>query len=755
MAKPQRAERVRTSNEVRKDPICGMEVDPKSAKAKGCFAVKDDKEYYFCSTHCSASFMQKAIKFESMKVPESSLSYTCPMHPNVHSSKPGLCPECGMQLIPEKRKEVKEYDKHAGHNVNIFKTKFWISLILTIPVVLYSELFRRLTGFVPPSFPFSQYIPLALGSIIFFYGGWIFLVGAYRELRARLPGMMTLIGLAITTAYVYSAYVVIAGIEGELFFELTTLITVMLLGHWMEMKAVTGSQKALKELAKLLPDTAEVVRGKETVVVPLADLRVGDIVMIRPGSKIPADGIVVEGSSDVNESAITGESRPVAKKLKSEVIAGTINGDGSLKIKVTKIGENTFLAGVMRLVQEAMASKSKIQLLSDKAAFWLTIVAVAVGGITFALWSLLGDFSTALERAVAVLVIACPHALGLAIPLVASISTTLSARNGLLVRQRLALEASRNVDIVLFDKTGTLTKGEYGVTKILSLKGDPDRILQMAASVDSKSEHFVAKAIVAANKGKLLPVKDFVRLPGIGVQGKVGKNTIVVGGESALTGAVPSSLRSQIDALSKQGQTIIYVLIDKKLIGVISLADIIREESREAVTALRSLGIKSAMVTGDSSDVASWVSSELGIDEYFARVMPDKKAEKVKELQARGLRVMFVGDGINDAPALVQSDVGIAIGAGTNVAIESAGIILVRNDPRDIVKVINLSKKTYSKMIQNLWWASGYNIIAIPLAAGVLAFQGITLQPAVAALLMSLSTVIVAVNAMGLRKVRL
>ena len=679
------------------------------------------------------------------------------MHPDIQKENPGLCPECGMNLIESKSKRKKKGTKHVP---NVFVLKFWVSFILSIPVVLYSDIVQTLFSWQPPAFPGSRYIPFFLGSIIFFYGGWIFIASAWRELRAKLPGMMTLITLAILTAYIYSVYVTIVGRGNTLFWELATLITVMLLGHWIEMRAVQGAQGALRELSKLLPDTAEVVRGGKTAIIPLNKLKVSDVVFVRPGAKIPTDGIIVEGKSEVDESMVTGESAPVMKNIGNETIAGTLNGDGSLKIKVTKIGEHTFLAGVVRLVAEAQASKSRLQVLSDRAAFYLTIIAIVSGVAAFGSWIFFSerDFAFAIERLVAVLVIACPHALGLAIPLVSSISTTLAAKNGFLIRQRLSLEAARNIDVVLFDKTGTLTKGEYGVEKIIANGSETnDKLLQLAASVDSHSEHFISKAIVKAAEDKgltILEVKNFQRVPGKGVNGDVQGNSVLVGGEAILGEAkikVPGEIKLKIKKLTKQRETIVYVISNKKLMGIISLSDIIRDESREAISELKALGIKTAMVTGDSYDVAERIASELGIDEYFAKVLPGEKAEKVRILQSKGLKVAMVGDGINDAPALTQADLGIAIGAGTNVAIESAGIILVRNDPRDITTIIRLSRATYSKMVQNLFWATGYNVIALPLAAGVFVSQGIILQPALAALLMSLSTVIVAVNAMLLR----
>lgn len=731
------------------------------------------------------------MKIEKEKLQNSnsqhSFIYSCPMHPEVQQEKEGICPKCGMRLVVQKKRAElenaeqkktvhhqemghnQEVEKHKGHSTNAFLHKFIIIAVLTVPIILYSEMMTLLFGWKPPEFFGIQYVILLLGSIIFFYGGGVFILGAYRELRGRLPGMMTLIAVAITAAYAYSVYAVFAKAT-ELFWELSTLIAIMLFGHWLEMKAVRGAQGALQELAKLLPDKAEVRRGKEIIILPLSELKVGDLVLVKPGGKIPADGIVVEGNSDVNEAIVTGESKPVAKKAGVEVIAGTINGDGSLTIKVTKIGEKTFLAGVMRLVAEAQASKSRLQILSDKAAFLLTIIAVVAGGLTLLTWLLLGKgVAFSITRLVVVLVIACPHALGLAVPLVAAISTRLAANNGFLVKQRLALEAARVVDVVLFDKTGTLTAGEFGVESVISVHREKehesevkvDKVLTLAASVNKNSEHSLAKAIVReaeSRKLKLKKVTNFQRIPGKGAQGKIEGMLVKVGSETLLKEmkiTPEKEFTEKIEALSKQGKTVIYLIVGKKLNGAIALADVIREESREAIKQLRAGGVKVAMVTGDSEDVASWVAQELGISEYFARVLPEKKSEKVKLLQQKGLKVAMVGDGVNDAPALMQADLGIAIGAGTNVAIESAGIILVRNDPRDIPKIIHLSQMTYSKMMQNLFWATGYNVIAIPLAAGALAFKGIFLQPALAAIFMSASTVIVAVNALLLRKKKL
>jgi Cu2+-exporting ATPase len=701
---------------------------------------------------------------------EKDITYTCPMHPEVKSEKPGMCPECGMNLVSQRRKtkgeehcsqKHKTHNKHAGHSTQMFLIKFWVSLVLTIPIIAYSELPELFFGWQAPRFAGSEYIQLILGSAVFFYAGWVFLAGAWRELSAKLPGMMTLIGLATSAAYLWSVFAVFFA-EKPLFWELATLITIMLLGHWLEMKAVQGAKGALQELAKLLPDEAEVIINVQTKKIPIAELKVGDFVLVKPGAKIPADGKVIEGESQVNESIITGESKPVFKKPQDEVIAGSINGDGSLKIEVTKIGDNTFLAGVSRLVAQAQLSKSRLQILSDRAALYLTILAVGAGIITFFAWLLVGsEIAFAVARLVAVLVIACPHALGLAVPLVASISTRIAALNGFLIKQRLALESARNIDIVLFDKTGTLTKGEFGVDTILLSYGFQENdILALAASINRNSEHSIAKAIVreAEKKGiKLFDPKDFQRIPGKGAKGLIDGQEVIVGSEILVKEKGirinEDKIFSQIEKLSSQGKTIVYIIAGSKLVGAIALADIIREESKEAVKALHNQKIKVAMITGDSEDVARWVAGELAIDEYFARIMPRQKAEKVKALQNKGLKVAFVGDGVNDAPALTQADLGIAIGAGTNVAVESAGIILVKNDPRDIPKIINLSRLTFRKMMQNLFWATGYNIIALPLAAGILAFKGIILEPTLAAILMSASTIIVAINAMLLRRV--
>jgi len=646
----------------------------------------------------------------------------------------------------------------------MFQRPFWISLILTIPVLLYAELFQELLSYTAPQFPGSQYLEVILGSIIYWYGGWVFLRGAFDELRARTPGMMTLVALAISTAYFYSVAVTFGLVEGMPFYwELATLVTIMLLGHWMEMRAVGSAQSALNELAKLLPDTAERIIDGRTETVPVSALRVGDVVLVRPGASIPADGTLEEGDSQVNQAMITGESRPVHKRPSDQVIAGTVNGSGSLRVRITKTGEQTALAGIMRLVAEAQTSRSRAQALADRAAYWLTFIALGVAAVTFVVWLFARGFdSFTLERVVTVLVVACPHALGLAIPLVIAISTTLSARNGILVRDRLALEEARNVNTVVFDKTGTLTKGEQGLVGIATTADiSEDEALAAVAAIEGDSEHIIARALVAAAQERKLElplVRDFQALPGRGVQATVNGRTLQVGGPRLLESQAVSlsgDLAEQPRMWGARGQTVVYLVQDGAVKAAFALADVIRPESREAVATLKAEGVEVAMLTGDSEDVARWVADELGITTYFAQVLPEHKAAKIKELQQRGAKVAMVGDGVNDAPALAQADVGIAIGAGTDVARASAGIVLVKNDPRDIARIIRLSRASYRKMVQNLAWAVGYNAIALPLAAGVLAGVGFVLPAWVGAVLMSLSTIIVAINAQTLRRLNL
>ena len=659
------------------------------------------------------------------------------------------------------------HDKHAGHSVAMFRDKFWLSVALTIPTLIWGHMLPRVLGYTPPQFPGAHLIPPVLGTAVFLYGGWPFIQGAWQELRDRLPGMMTLIALAISVAFAFSLAVTLGYAGMPLWEELATLVTIMLLGHWIEMRSIAQAQGALSELAKLLPNTATRVvaddAGERLEEVPVTELREGDLVLVRPGARVPADGAVRSGRSTVNESMITGESRPVEKNPGDRVIAGTVNEAGSLRIEVTGVGEHTMLAGIMRLVQEAQQSRSRAQALADRAAYWLTIVALGAGAVTLVGWLAAGaDGAFAVERLVTVLVIACPHALGLAVPLVIAISTTLGARNGLLVRDRRALEEARLLNTVVFDKTGTLTLGQHRVVELRSADGLAEtEALRLAAAVEEDAEHPVARAIVesARERGLEIPrAQDFEAIPGFGAGAVVAGRPLVVGGPNLLTrqGAhLPPEFAELTDRNAPLGQGVVYLLENDRVLAAFAVADAIRPESAEAVRRLHELGIEVAMLTGDSSSVARAVARELGIDTVFAQILPDQKAAKIRELQQQGKRVAMVGDGVNDAPALVTADVGIAIGAGTDVAVEAGDVILVRNDPRDVPRIIALSRASYRKMVQNLWWASGYNIIAIPLAAGVLARAGILLSPAVGAVLMSLSTVIVAVNAQLLRRLRL
>ncbi len=640
--------------------------------------------------------------------------------------------------------------------VEDFKRRFWVSIVLTIPILALSPMLQAFVGLGDSlRFAGDLFILFALSSAIFFYGGWPFIKGLFTEVRAGKPGMMTLIAIAITTAYVYSSAVVF-GLTGKIFFwELATLIDVMLLGHWIEMKSVMGASKALEALAKLMPSEAHKLMPDGTIQdVPLSDLVADDQVLIKPGEKIPADGEVARGMSSVNESMLTGESVPVSKTTGDDVIGGSINGEGSLTVTVKKTGAESFLSQVIDLVRQAQESKSRTQDLANRAALWLTAVALGGGALTMFTWLVVmqKDFAFALERTVTVMVIACPHALGLAVPLVVAVSTALAAGNGLLIRDRTAFEAARNLKAIVFDKTGTLTEGQFGITDtiLFSASTSTTELLGYAAAVEAHSEHPIAQGIVRAG-GTPREVENFKAIPGKGAEGTVdGKSVKVVS---------PGYLRAnnlvvdddRIEELSEQGKTVVFVVIDGEVHGAIALADVIRPESKAAIAELKAMGIKTMMLTGDNQKVARWVANEVGLDEYFAEVLPHEKSAKIKEIQARGLTVAMTGDGVNDAPALAQADVGIAIGAGTDVAVETADIILVRSSPTDVATILKLSRATYRKMIQNLWWAAGYNILAIPLAAGVLSGFGILLGPAAGAALMSLSTVIVAVNARNLR----
>ena len=643
---------------------------------------------------------------------------------------------------------------HHAHHMQIFKRKFWISLALTVPILLLSETIQTWLGLTWLKVPFQQEILLFLSAVIYVYGGLPFLQGMVEELRKRQPGMMTLIGTAISVAFFYSAATVFFITGMDFFWELATLIDVMLLGHWIEARSVLGASRALEELVRIMPTTAHLVKDGEVVEVPVSELNAGDLVLVRPGEKIPSDGVVAEGESFVNEALLTGESKPVHKEKEGEVIGGAINGEGVLKVRIKKTGEETYLAQVIKLVRTAQESRSRTQDLANRAAALLFYVALGVGIVTFGAWAVAASADMALERTVTVLVIACPHALGLAIPLVVALSTSITAKSGILIRDRKAFEMIKDVDAVVFDKTGTLTEGAFGVSDVVAYVPE-EKLLSLSASVELNSEHIIAKAIVdyANGKGVKIPeTKGFKALPGKGAYGKVRRSEVYVGSPGLLEEMNIDANDDKVKALQEQGKTVVFTLVDGKLAGAFALADRVRKESKEATAKLKALGLKVYMLTGDSEEVAKWVAKDLGIDEYFAQVLPDQKSEKIKALKAKGYKVAMVGDGINDAPALVTADVGVAIGAGTDVAIESADIILVKNDPRDVAKVRDLSQKTYSKMTQNLWWAAGYNIIAIPLAAGVLSGYGVVLPPAVGAIIMSLSTVIVALNSQTLRK---
>ena len=654
------------------------------------------------------------------------------------------------------------HDRHAGHSVAMFRDKFWLSFAFTIPVLFWSADIQHWLGYVAPSFPGSKFIPAIFGTLVFLYGGLVFIRAARGELADRRPGMMTLISLAIVVAFGTSLAATFGLFEIDVWWELASLITIMVLGHWLEMRAISQARGALNALAALLPDTAERVIGSETQSVPLSELSVGDIVLVRPGARVPADGTVVEGAADVDESMITGESRAVPKRVGARVIAGTVTGGGSLRVRVAAIGDQTALSGIMRLVASAQASGSRTQAVADRAAALLFYVAVVSGALTFTYWWLAGDKEHALIRTATVLIIACPHALGLAIPLVIAIATSLGAQNGLLVKDRLALERARTLDTVIFDKTGTLTRGAPGVSAVAAAPGvtEADLIAQ-AAAVEATSEHPLGRAIIAEAKRRGVPqlaATDFKSLPGRGAQALVQGEPVSIGGarlltESSLT--APPEVNDLATVWAADGKTVLYVVARGRLLGAFAVEDEIRGESSEAVTELHRLGVRVAMITGDSKTVAESVARRIGIDDVAAEVLPADKAMAVRRFMADGKKVAMVGDGVNDAPALATADVGIAIGAGTDVAIESAGIVLVRSDPRDVVGAIELSRASYRKMLQNLVWATAYNVLAIPIAAGVLVHWGLDLPMSVGAVAMSASTIIVAANAQLLRGLKL
>lgn len=652
-----------------------------------------------------------------------------------------------------------DHENHSHHDhhkmmVNDFKFRFWWVLVLTIPILVLSPMIQEFMG-VDWRFTGDTWILTILSTIVFFFGGWPFLTGLVDELKKKQPGMMTLIGLAISVAYIYSIFVVF-GLDGHLlFWELSTLVGIMLLGHWIEMRSVMSASAALEKLAELLPGKAHRVKEDgSTEDVPVEELQVGDHILIKPGEKIPADGIVIEGKTNVNEAMLTGESLPVEKETDDEVIGGSINEEGSITVKIHKTGDESFLSQVIDLVRQAQDSKSKTQDLANRAAFWLTIVAITGGLLTFFAWTLFTgqDLSFAINRTVTVMVIACPHALGLAIPLVVAVSTTLAATNGFLIRNRTAFEEARNLRAVIFDKTGTLTEGTFSVTDILNFNGQvsDEELLNFAAAVEVNSEHPIARGIVE-KAGESWKVEDFNSITGKGVEGKVNGKSVKVVSPGYIRDEQMEYPQQQVEEISSQGKTVVFVILDDNLEGAVALGDKIRPESREAIERLHEMDIQCVMLTGDNRQTAEYVAKELGIDQVFAEVLPDEKAEKVKEVQKQGMKVAMTGDGVNDAPALAQADVGIAIGAGSDVAVETGDIVLVRNNPVDVANVVQLSNATYGKMIQNLFWATGYNVVAIPLAAGVLFAWGIVLSPAMGAVLMSLSTVIVAINARFLK----
>ena len=652
--------------------------------------------------------------------------------------------------------------EHKGHE-QLFRRKFWISAVLSIPVLVFSETVQGWLGYSLPQFPLDEWIVPVFSLIVFYVGGLPFFRMAKGELKEKQPGMMTLISMALAVAFLYSISSTLFNLESTFYWELVTLIDVMLLGHWIEMRSVRQASGALQELSKLLPDKANLVTEDGDIQsVRVSELEQGDVILIRPGESAPADGEIIDGQSTMDESMITGESKPVSKEEGDKVVSGTINGDGSLRVKLTAVGDETTLAGIMRLVEEAQQSKSRTQILADRAAGWLFYIALGVAAVTAVAWFVAIGWDVAiLNRITTVLVIACPHALGLAIPLVVAISTSIGASNGILVRDRVALESSRNLDVFVFDKTGTLTKGEFGLVDMISAdEMDDDQALSIAAALERDSEHPIARAIMAGAETRdldLPDVEDFSAIKGKGIEAKLDEVVYYVGSPRLLEereAVMGEEIEDFYNRASEKGQTTVFLIRENKIVAAFALADQIRDVSFETINALHEQGYEVAMLTGDNQAVAKAVADELGIDVYFAEVLPENKDEKIQSLQDEGKKVAMVGDGVNDAPALTRADVGIAIGSGTDVAIESAGIILVDNNPRDILRIIKLSKATYQKMVQNLIWATGYNVIALPLAAGVLAPIGFLLPPAVGALIMSLSTVIVAINAQLLRRVR-
>ena len=730
-------------------PICGMNLVPlTSMQSEGH------------SNYHKHTKVDKHIKQEQQTNPVLNINevkgfqkYTCPMHPQIVQDEPGKCPLCGMTLVP-----LSKTISHSGHGshssgIAVFKKRFYVVLALTIPIMLLSEMIQHWLG-IHFSFPGSKYVLFFLSSIVFFYGGWPFLKGLVGELRAKNPGMMTLVGFAISVAYIYSVATVF-GLKGmDFFWELATLILIMLLGHWIEMKSVAGASRELELLVQLMPDDAHLVHGEHILDVKTETLKGGDIILIKPGEKIAADGIITEGKSYLNESMLTGESKPVEKGKGDSVIAGSINGNGAIKVAVSHGTKDSYLSQVIKLVQDAQKSKSKTQLIADRAARWLTFIALVAGITTFLVWYLSGkDLAFSIERMVTVIVICCPHALGLAVPLVVAKSTALSAKHGLLIKNRTAFENARKITTLVFDKTGTLTIGKFEVSKIITTSEElsEKELLRYTAALEQNSEHPIATGIIQKANDlsiQITAAENINAITGKGIEATFeGKDIKVVspGYLSDKRIAIPDNF--QADAT----ETVVFVLVNSKLAGYISLSDQIRPESAEAIQTLHQINIKSVLLTGDNRKVAETVAGKLGMDSFFAEVLPHQKLDKIKELQDKGEFVAMTGDGVNDAPALAQADVGIAVGSGSDIAAETAGIILVNSNPRDVVSLIQFGKATYRKMIQNLIWATGYNIVALPLAAGVLYKLGILLSPAAGAVLMSVSTVVVAINASLLR----
>ncbi|TWI77681.1 Cu2+-exporting ATPase [Lacibacter cauensis] len=734
-------------NEPGSCPKCGMNLVPVDAKEKEHSHLQH--QHTESKKEAIASHEGHVAPVVEMRTSQGFQKYTCPMHPQVVQDGPGKCPLCGMTLVPLAKPG--KHDGHDAHSSGIadFKKRFYVVLILTIPVMLLSEMIQHWLN-IHFSFPGSKYILLVLSSVVFFYGGWPFLKGLVGEMRAKNPGMMTLVAFAISVAYIYSVATVF-GLKGmDFFWELATLILIMLLGHWIEMRSVAGASRELELLVQLMPDDAHLVNGENITDVKTESLKENDVILIKPGEKVAADGVIVDGESYLNESMLTGESKPVEKTKGDKVIAGSINGNGAIKVSVSHSAGNSYLSQVIKLVQDAQKSKSRTQLIADKAARWLTLIAIVAGITTFLVWYLSGkDLAFSIERMVTVIVICCPHALGLAVPLVVAKSTALSAKHGLLIKNRTAFENARKITTLVFDKTGTLTVGKFQVVRYVTHndKYTQEQVLQYAAALEQNSEHPIATGITAKAKElnlELPVVTGFEAITGKGITGIIDSKDIMV--------VSPGYLKEKFtfltkDSVVKEEETLVFVLIDDDIAGSIALADEIRPESADAIKTLHENNIKAILLTGDNATVAKGVSERLGMDSFIAEVLPHQKLEKIKELQSKGEYVAMTGDGVNDAPALAQANVGIAVGSGSDIAAETAGIVLVNSNPKDVVSLIQFGKATYRKMIQNLIWATGYNVVALPLAAGVLYKMGILLSPAAGAVLMSVSTVVVAINA--------